>query len=270
MFRRSNYIREQFMIKMTGKATITLSALLLLGGLQQLKAQTMAQNDQSTEQKSIIKMNVAAIAFKSYSFQYEYAAGKKIAVALGYRFMPKSGVPFKSTINSMVDDEQTKTTIDNFKTSNFAITPEVRFYLGKDVFRGFYVAPFLRYARYKAEGPFDFQIEELNTTETMFFKGSVNTYTGGVLVGAQWKLSKLVYLDWWILGPSYGGSKGNLKGERNLNPLEQQELREQIGNFVDDLPIVKATATVDGNGANIDFKGPWAGLRAGLNVGFRF
>lgn len=258
------------MKKLTGKATLTLSALFLICGSQQLKAQSGIRDSLAAEGNSIIKMNVAAIAFKSYSFQYEYALGKKISLALGYRFMPKSDVPFKSTINSLVDDEQTKTTIDNFKTSNFAITPEVRFYLGKGVFNGFYVAPFLRYAKYNAEGPFDFQIEELNTTETMFFKGSVNTYTAGVLLGAQWKLSKLVYLDWWILGPSYGGSKGSLKGERDLNPLEQQELREQIGDFVDDLPIVKATSSVDARGANIDFKGPWAGLRAGLNIGFRF
>lgn len=256
------------------KKLLVLSAFALLGNVVQSQAQTSSSS--AEDEQNLVKVNVAALALKTFSFQYERAVGKKISVALGYRFMPKSGVPFKGGIKSLVDDEQTKTTIDNFKTSNFAITPEVRFYMGEGVFRGFYVAPFVRYARYNVEGPFEFDVtipttpNPTTTKETMFFSGDVNTYTGGVLIGAQWKLSKLVYLDWWILGPNYGASKGGIAGKRSLNALEQQELRAQIGDFVDDLPIVKATYNVDANGANIDFKGPWAGLRGGINVGFRF
>lgn len=254
----------------TKKATV-LSVAAMLCCMHQLKAQTLSEDTLSRDGQSIVKMNVGALLLKTFSFQYEHAIGKKTSLALGFRFMPKSGVPFKSLLNDAVDDDQTEKTINTAKTSNFAITPEVRFYLGnKGVFRGFYVAPFAMYAKYNAEGPFEFDITQLNTTETMFFKGSVNTITGGVLIGAQWKLSRLVYLDWWIIGPSYGHSSGNLSGQKNLNALEQQELRKQVGNFVDDLPLVKATYTVDGNGANIDFKGPWAGVRGGINVGFRF
>lgn len=257
-------------MKIITKKTIVLSVAALLCCIHQLKAQSLSKDTLSQGGQSIVKMNVGALLLKTFSFQYEHAIGKKTSLALGFRFMPKSGVPFKSLLNDAVDDDQTEKTISNAKTSNFAITPEVRFYLGQGIFRGFYVAPFARYAKYNAEGPFEFDITQLNTTESMFFKGSVNTISGGVLIGAQWKLSRLIFLDWWILGPSYGHSSGKLSGQKNLNTLEQQELRKQIGDFVDDLPIVKATYTVDGNGANIDFKGPWAGVRAGLNVGFRF
>lgn len=258
------------MAKNSTKNLIPLALLLLFCTTQQMQAQTSKNDSAWSASPNLVKMNVAALVTKSYSFQYERAVGKRISVALGYRFMPKSGIPLKSSFIDLVDDEQTKTTIDNFKTSNFAITPEVRFYVGKGVFRGFYLAPYARYAKYNAEGPFEFEITQLNTTESMFFKGDVNTFTGGLMLGAQWKLSKLVYLDWWIVGASYGHSKGGLVGKKTLNTFEQEELRNQLENFVDDLPILKATYTVDGNGATIDFKGPWAGLRAGLNVGFRF
>lgn len=252
------------------KNLFSLALMLLFCGTMQTQAQESKNDSAWSANPNLVKMNVAALVTKSFSFQYERAVSKRISVALGYRFMPQSGVPLKSSFLDLVDDQQTKTTIDNFKTSNFAITPEVRFYVGKGVFRGFYLAPYARYAKYKAEGPFEFEITQLNTTETMYFKGDVNTFTGGLMLGAQWKLSKLVYLDWWIVGASYGHSKGNLVGKRTLNAFEQEELRNQLNDFTDDLPILKATSTVDGNGATIDFKGPWAGLRAGLNVGFRF
>jgi len=42
--------------------------------------------------------------------------------------------------------------------------------------------------------------------------GKVTAITGGLLLGSQWKLSKLMYLNWEILGPAYGSSKGSITG----------------------------------------------------------
>jgi hypothetical protein len=259
------------MTKNLTKKIFVLAAASLAMGNQQLQAQTSATDDASGESKNIVKWNVAALITKSYSFQYERAVGSRIAVALGYKNMPKSSIPFKGTINDAVDDAQTERTINNFRTSNFAITPEVRFYIGKKgVFQGFYLAPYVSYAKYSGEGPFEFDIPQLNRTETMYFTGDINTYTAGLKIGAQFKLSKLVYLDWWIIGPNYGSAKGDLYAQRNSNALEQAVIKDQIDDLIEDLPLIKASSTVDANGANIRIKGPWAGARAGLNVGFRF
>jgi len=256
------------MTKNITKKLFVLASLSLTVGMQQLHAQSSSSDE---EAKNIVKWNVAALITKSYSFQYERAVGSRIAVALGYRNMPKSSIPFKGTINDAVDDQQTETTINNFRTSNFAITPEVRFYVGKKgVFQGFYLAPYVSYAKYSGEGPFQFDIPQLNRTETMNFKGDIDTYTAGLKIGAQFKLSKLVYLDWWIIGPNYGSAKGDLYAQRNSNALEQAVIKQEIDNLIEDLPLIKASSQVDANGANIRIKGPWAGARAGLNVGFRF
>lgn len=242
----------------------------LLCCTQFANAQSVSKD--TVESKNLVKMNVAALALKTFSFQYERAIANKISVAVGFRTMPKSTLPFSSKLEDIVDDDDTegRRAIRDFKTSNFAITPEVRFYFGQGVFRGFYLAPFVSYAKYNVESPFVVDVPQLNTTESILFKGDIKSITGGVMIGAQWKLSKLVYFDWWIAGPHFGHSTGKLIGKKTLNTLEQQELRSQLSDVLDDLPVVKPTYTVDGNGAVIDVKGPWGGLRGGLSVGFRF
>ncbi|WGQ11272.1 DUF3575 domain-containing protein [Pedobacter gandavensis] len=233
------------------------------------------QEEENTESKNLVKWNVAALALKTYSFQYERAVGKKISVSLGFRMMPKSHIPFSSTFKSLIDDDQTWESIKDFKTGNFAITPEFRYYVGQSVFRGFYVAPFVRYASYNVAVPYNYEATFSNGSGSTTVKdkidmdGRINTLTTGLLLGAQWKLSKAIYLDWWILGPNYGSASGSISGKKTLNADEQKALREALTDL-DDLPVVKTKSTVDGNGAKIDFSGPWAGVRSGLSIGYRF
>ncbi|WP_316752171.1 DUF3575 domain-containing protein [Pedobacter gandavensis] len=251
---------------MYGISALTFSATNSFA--QQVNANQEVDNGDA---KNLVKWNVAAVALKTYSFQYERAVGKKISVAMGFRLMPKSHVPFSSTFKSLIDDDQTWESIKDFKTGNFAITPEFRYYFGQSVFRGFYVAPFVRYAKYDVSLPYNYEATFGTTTvkDKIDMKGSLNTITGGVLFGAQWKLSKAVYLDWWILGPNYGSNSGSISGKKKLSTEEQKELRDALTDL-EDLPLVKVKSTVDGDGAKIDFSGPWAGMRSGISVGYRF
>lgn len=262
------------MTKISTKNFLVLSMMAFICASTQLKAQDNAkENAPSTliENKNLVKMNVGALLLKNYSFQYERLISKRISVAVGVRLSPKSNVPFSSKIETLIDDPETWESIKNFKTGNFAITPEVRLYMGKGVFNGFYVAPFARYAKYTAEVPVSYDGD--NGSEMIPLDGDVTTLTGGLLLGAQWKLSKLVYLDWWILGPNYGSSSGTLTGTKNLSATEQAEIKETLDDLMEDLNdtnVIKASSTVSSNGAKINFDGPWAGLRAGLCIGFRF
>lgn len=227
--------------------------------------------------KNLLKINVPAIALNNYSFQYERVVGKKITAGAGIRFMPKGKLPLKSILESVIDDDDTWNRIENMKTSNFAFTPEVRFYLGEHVLRGFYVAPFAKIARYTGDIP-DFKYDVAvpasanpsgSITKTIPIDGRINTVTGGVLIGAQWKLSRLLYLDWWILGPQYGRSKGHLESKVDLSDEnERKALADELEGL--DIPLVDTDVSVTSTGARMDLKGPWTGVRAGINLGVRF
>lgn len=215
---------------------------------------------------SLLKVNLLSLPLRNFSLAYEHKIGRKVTAGLGVRLMPKGGLPMRNAISNAIDDPDTDRQLDNFKTGNVAFTPEVRFYMGKQAMRGFYVAPFARISSYTAEMPFEFDVN--GVAQSMPLSGKLNTFTGGLLLGAQWKLGGRVYLDWWMLGPQYGSSNGSLDGKKTLNAQEQQALRTELQDL--EIPFAETTTTVDANGAKLDITGPWAGLRAGLCLGFRF
>lgn len=220
-----------------------------------------------------VKLNLMPLAIKNFSFQYERVITKRFSAAIGVRFMPNSGLPIKNTFIDLVGaaDPNAAATIDNLKVSNFAITPEVRLYVGKKGYgRGFYIAPYYRYAVFKsAELPFTYE-NSAAQSNTIKLNGKINTNTGGLIFGAQWFLGKYISLDWWILGGHFGANKGVFTGKASipLTPEEQADLKASIDAF--ELPFGNKTAIVNAQGATINFNGPWAGVRAGLSIGFRF
>lgn len=224
--------------------------------------------------KNMVKLNLTALPLNTYSGIYERAIGKKIAVGIGYRHMPKGKLPMLSRIESLIDDEETNAHLRNLKMGSYSITPEVKFYFGKEVFRGFYIAPFGRYSVYSLDWPYEYEYEENGATqkENILLKGDVKTMTGGLLFGAQWKLSKRIYLDWFIIGPNAGSVDGTITGTGDLSdPDKRQALDDAIQDLADsDIPFVKIEGETSSTGAKIKFSGPWAGLRGGINLGFRF
>lgn len=244
--------------------------LFAVMGTTALFAQEVIDNkdiDGTARKNNIIKLNLPALAFKTISVQYERAIARKITVAGTFRYMPEGSIPFKSTIIKLADDPETERQLNNLEIGNMAFIPEVRFYVGKKgAFNGFYLAPFASIARYSSNLLFEF--DDNGTTETIPLSGDVNAFTGGLMLGAQWKLSKAVYLDWWILGPNYGKSKGDLTGKKSLTASEQQALRDELAGL--DIPLTEFTYDVNANGATVKFDGPWAGIRSGICIGINF
>ncbi len=239
--------------------------MLFIGSLYCLFAFSQ-EEENGADTKNILKVNLPALAFKNISLQYERAVGKRTSLAATVRYMPQGKLPFKSTISNWSDDAELDRQLSNTEVGNIAIMPEFRFYLGKKgALRGFYIGPFASFARYNADLLYEY---DDGVTKTIPLSGNVNTITGGLMFGAQWKLSKAISLDWWILGPNYGSSKGDLSGKQTLSPSEQQSLRDELEDL--DIPLTKFTYDVNASGATIDFKGPWAGVRAGICIGFNF
>ena len=253
-----------------------ISTSLLLFALL-ISANSIAQTEKESASNNpslglnLVKVNLTAIPLGNFSFQYERAISKKISAGIGLRIMPKSKLPLSSLIKDVINDDEAWRHFESLKISNFAVTPEVRFYMGKSAFRGFYIAPFARIAGYTVQMPFEFEYEhpqDGTIEETIPLEGRISTFTGGFMLGAQWKLSKLIYLDWWILGPHYGTSNGHITGTKSLTSDEQAGLRDALSDL-DEVSFVDKYE-VNSTGARVDIKGPWGGVRAGLALGFRF
>lgn len=240
------------------KFTKTLALLVIISIMS--VSNSFAQKESTDDGENLVKLNLPSLAMKTINVQYERAVFNKTSVGLGIRLMPKGSVPFSSSFDS-IDDQ-----LGSLELGNFAITPEIKFYLGKGVFKGFYIAPFLKYANYNTSINYEFTSN--NVTETIPLSGKLNTYTAGVLFGAQWRIANKFYLDWSIFGPQYGFSRGSLQGTKTLSAQEQKDLKAELDEI--DLPVGKVSNTVTSNGATLDLKGPWAGIRANIGIGYRF
>ena len=227
-------------------------------------------------QMNFVKFNLTSVILKNYSLQYERVISKHVSAAVSFRFMPYTTLPFKSNIIKMAEfeDQQSIDLINNAQFANYAITPEIRFYLGKKGYgRGFYIAPYYRFAAYETQNlvvSFETGDDLDPQTQTVDLKGSVTSHTGGIMFGVQWALGKHVSLDWWILGAAYGVSSGVLNGVTNpaIPEADLANVKREIEEL--DIPMVEKTATVTPNSVRVDITGPWAGIRSGIVLGIKF
>jgi hypothetical protein len=248
--------------------------LLLSGTMAQ--AQKIDAVKETASKKNVFKVNLTSLLFKNFSFQYERVIARKTSVALGVSVMPKTGLPFASTLKDQFgDNSDAARAIDETQLSNFSITPEVRFYLGrKPAPAGFYIAPFVRYNQLKFDQFYRFDVNKVGggTEEHVAnIKGTINNVGGGLLLGAQWNLGKSLSLDWWIAGPIIGSSNGDLAGNdpKGIPVTDRQQIKEDIEST--DIPGWTVKADVQQNDIKVNMKGTYYGLRAfGIALGYRF
>ena len=220
-----------------------------------------------------LKFNLTSLALKNYSLQYERILIRKFSFAVAARTMSASGIPFKSTAVKLVGEEDTEfqNLMESIQLSNFAITPEFRFYVGRKGYgRGFYIAPFYRFANYKVNQLRFTYKNDLGDDLKVDLSVKLNCNTGGLLFGAEWPLGKRLCIDWWILGPHFGTGKGEFLGisSTTLTIYGQDGLKEALEDF--EIPLTNKTVNVNANEASRLLDGPWGGVRAGLSMGFRF
>ena len=251
------------------KTMLCLAAILLNIFLLQAQQDNtiVKKNPPPAKHKNMVKLNLFALPLRNISVQYEHQISRKSTIGFSLRVMPQGDLPFLNSFRNAISDTTTQNQLNNIKVGNFALMPEIRFYLSrKGAYRGFYIAPFFSYAHYSVSLPYSYT--DNGVDKTIPISGNVNTMTGGIMFGAQWKLGKSIYLDWRIFGPHYGSSKGSISGQQSLSSSEQSSLQSSLNNL--NIPLVKTSSTVDANGATLNFSGPWAGIRAGLCIGFRF
>ena len=238
----------------------------------QSSASSSSISSSSDQKMNNVKISLTSLVFSNFQLQYERSLTKRIGVVLGYSFIPKGGVPFKSQLNDLTSNSSdNQGMLDNAELGYSAITPEVRFYLGKGYGKGFYIAPFYRHLKYDITGVnFEYSSNVVPSKENIDMGGKLTANTFGLQLGAQFNLGKHIILDWWIVGPHYGTSKGDFDGktDRTLTPFEQAELQKELDDI--ELPLSDIDAKANQNGATIKISGPWGGIRSGISLGYRF
>lgn len=218
--------------------------------------------------KNILKWNVGSMAARNLHFTYERSITKNISFSLSYRTMSKGALPFKDQFQEAINSNDIN--LDNFQIGNTAITPELRFYLSLGRMKGFYIAPYARFATFDLGAPIKYTASTSPLIEKeAVFNGKIKSTSAGLMIGYQFQILTKLVLDFQIIGGHYGTSKGDLNFASALTPFEQQELKKNLDE-IDATPF-KFTSTVSSTGARIMSDGPWAGIRAiNIGLGIRF
>ena len=221
---------------------------------------------QAQQAKNNFKVNLSSFVTKGFGVQYERQIGKKFTVALGYSMISEGKIAFQSAIENLIDNPDVK--VGDFRLGTSIITPEIRYYVSKKgAFHGFYLAPYGRFSTYTMQVPVSF-----NATidkRTALFDGKITNSLVGLMLGSNFKLSKTLTLDWWILGAGIGSASGNLVAITPLNALEQKNLKDELDSI--DIPFTTTENTVNSNGATVKTTGSMACIRGlGFNLGIRF
>ena len=217
--------------------------------------------------KNIFRWNLSSLALKNYHFTYERSLTKHISLSASYRTMTKGSVPFQSQLEKAINSNDIN--FSNFQMGNTAWTIEGRLYLGLGAMKGFYLAPYLRFANFDLSAPVKYTSGTV--TKEANFVGNVKSTSPGVMIGWQFQLATKLVMDIQLIGGHYGHSNGDLNfiATAPLNAQEQSALKQSLDNIKTD-PF-KFTNTVNANGAQIKTDGPWAGIRgANIGIGLRF
>lgn len=245
-----------------------------------LHAQDIPQTKTETDSMAhsvkgnLIKFNPVPLAWGTGSLTYERKVKGRLVAGATVNYRPQSGAPFKSTLQKVFerDDSEGDATfeIEKLKYSNFSFAPEIKLYLGKKgAFQGFYIAAFAKIETTKIK--YEYQFEELillGEDPNLPLTGNIKAFSGGIYFGVQWHLGKNIYLDWQIIGGNYGSANIDIKANKNLSAEEQAELQ----GFAEDLKdsFDKIDYEINDKGIRLKGKMPWAGLRTGLSVAYRF
>lgn len=236
---------------------------------------------------NLLKFNLTSLIFRNFGFQYERAISNRQSIAISGRLMSKGKFPFHSFMESYLDNTQTIEDLNSLQIKGYSISPEYRFYLTNrsKPNTGLYLAPFLSYNQYELEFKdlrltIDYNLSEfvenadplyrVMVSKEFDLEGAVHGTTAGVLFGAQWDLGSSIYLDWWILGASYGVSTGKMSAmtTETLTPEWQNALQERLDEM--GIPMVKMESKVHNHGAESKLSGPWANVKMGIALGIRF
>lgn len=236
--------------------------------------------------QAVVKLNLSAAALGTATFQYEKILGKHFSLALGAGFRPKRLLPYAKDLEKYVDVADNRIDYISFANVRKAesrigmihVTPEVRFYFGrKEAPIGMYLAAFGKYNNFYGDVPvfIDIDYKNLPVRLELPVDTKIQTYSGGLMLGRQFRLGNRFTFDWYILGGHYGRVKVHGQSNQNLEGFDD-DFRTRLRNKI--LTTFKINEeylglVVNTQGVTIDNVRQlnYINLRGfGFNLGYRF
>lgn len=211
-----------------------------------------------SDRKNIVKLNLPNLAFGNITLNYERILSPRNTAVLNVGYIRPQALSSFLADDSWSGD----------KFSGITATAEYRFYSKKKgAPRGFYYAPYLRYANYKLD--YRGSIDENDTNVV----NKISTIGLGGQIGIQWLIKDRVSIDWGILGLAvqrYNFSSTFTAANAD-EAINFEEILAEIQQEIDDSPLNNKLKFETGD----DFlktKMPFlfGGARAYLSVGYSF
>jgi hypothetical protein len=237
------------------------------------KARTRKKVKEKVYKNNIVKLNLTGLAVKSFGLQYEHKIRKKASIALGLIYRPKStwivSKFYDSTNSATGISNETKFMYATSRFRTFMITPELRYYLGRQAPNGLYLSAFAR-ARMDRLA-FKYNYYDNNTIEREGLANLDETLIGGgIMLGYQIVTRKKLTIDFWFLGPWIGNQNVKLRSEVNANNIS--EIQQKF--IAEDMkPLLGKEKDIQWNSKGIDTKFNYFGIGVrffGINIGYSF
>ncbi|MEM1122353.1 MAG: hypothetical protein AAGJ18_18040 [Bacteroidota bacterium] len=214
-----------------------------------------------SDRRNLVKLNLPNLSFGNITLNYErlLSARNSVSLHLGY-IRPQTPI---SVLNDAfeVEDE-----LDPAEFSGITATAEYRIYgKKKGAGRGFYIAPYARYANHKLA---------FNTTiDDNFTNASTQLSTIGIggQVGAQWLIKDRVVIDWGILGLAAQWYTFKSTFTAVDSEIDFDEIRAELEAEFDD-SIIGNKLEFSNTDESLSAKMPFlfGGARAYFSVGYKF
>ncbi len=216
--------------------------------------------------KVALKWSPLGLATGNIGISGEFSVTKRSSIDL------KVGFPAERNYSTTFDDKDASF---NVKTKSYFAG--YRIYFSRKRMKGFYIEPFVKHVELSGSGSGHSTIEndDVVMNFTPYYKGT----GGGIQLGTQFRIAKIIVLDLFLLGPELNSSHVNFKTVEVTHTLpwtssQADDAEQNIRDFLDDIPVIgkKTTLTVDQNNRTIiaDYKGLLPGIRFGLSIGVAF
>ena len=213
-----------------------------------------------SDHRNLVKLNLPNLAFGNLTLNYERLLSARNSVALNVGVIPSQS--FFSALTNFVDAEATVPTT----FSGLTATVEYRFYSKKrSAGRGFYYAPYARYAQHNVDFQSDIDGNLANVDARL------STVGLGGQIGIQWLIKDRVVIDWGILGLAaqwynFESTFTSAGGDINF-----EEIRAELEMEIDDSIISNSLEfTNDENSLQAKMPFLFGGARTYLAIGYKF